>query len=218
MLDWSAIDTVLLDMDGTLLDLRYDNDFWNVQLKRHYANAQNITIAEAEARISAEFQKVAGTLNWYCLDYWEQTLQLPIRKLKAQTAELIVFRPDTPNFLTALQEANKRVAIITNAHPDALALKNQQLPLQSLCPVQFSTHEFGYCKEFQELWQRLQNTFPFDPERTLFVDDGEHILDSAKEFGIRYTLGIRNPDSALPARDFQRHPQINSFDELPKLG
>ena len=27
-LDWTSIDTVLLDMDGTLLDLRFDNWFW----------------------------------------------------------------------------------------------------------------------------------------------------------------------------------------------
>ncbi|RUO37662.1 HAD family hydrolase [Aliidiomarina shirensis] len=218
MLDWSAIDTVLLDMDGTLLDLRYDNNFWNEQLKFHYAQKEQISVEEAHHRISQEFKKVAGTLNWYCLDYWEQTLQLPIRKLKAETAELIVFRPDTPDFLTDLQQANKRVAIITNAHPDALALKNRHVPLENLCPQQFSTHQFGYCKEFQELWQSLQSEFPFDPERTLFVDDGEHILDSAKQFGIRYTLGISNPDSGLPANNFQRHPQISSFAELPKLG
>ena len=27
-LAWRDIDTVLLDMDGTLLDLHYDNHFW----------------------------------------------------------------------------------------------------------------------------------------------------------------------------------------------
>ena len=26
--DWAHIDTVLLDLDGTLLDLAYDNHFW----------------------------------------------------------------------------------------------------------------------------------------------------------------------------------------------
>jgi 5'-nucleotidase len=27
-LDWNNIDTVLLDMDGTLLDLAFDSQFW----------------------------------------------------------------------------------------------------------------------------------------------------------------------------------------------
>ena len=34
--DWRAIDTVLLDMDGTLLDLRFDNYFWLELVPRKY--------------------------------------------------------------------------------------------------------------------------------------------------------------------------------------
>lgn len=214
MLDWSNIDTVLLDMDGTLLDLRYDNHFWNEALKLHFAEHHNISVNEAELWLQNEFKKVAGTLNWYCLDYWEQKLALPIRELKNRTANLIVMRPDTSAFLQGLQQADKDVALITNAHPDALALKNKHVPLQQLCPQQFSTHQFGYCKEFQELWQGLQAEFPFNPERTLFIDDGEHILDSAREFGIQHTIGIANPDSGLAAKTFARHAAISSFTEL----
>jgi len=217
MLNWSEIDTVLLDMDGTLLDLRYDNHFWNEQLHYHYAKQHGLPVEQAQQRLVAHFREVAGTLNWYCLDYWESTLGLPIRQLKAQTTELIQLRPDTQDFLTQLQAAGKEVALLTNAHPDALALKNQHTPLAQLCPKQFSTHEFGYCKEFQELWQRLQQAFPFNPERTLFIDDGEHILDSARQFGIRYTVGITNPDSGLPVKQFNHHPAISSFQQLPAL-
>lgn len=218
MLNWSEIDTVLLDMDGTLLDLRYDNHFWNEQLHFHYAKQHGVSVDAAKQTLIEHFRAVAGTLNWYCLDYWEQTLQLPIRHLKAQTSDLIQLRPDTTDFLQALQRAGKQVALITNAHPDALALKNQHTPLAKLCPQQFSTHEFGYCKEFQQLWQGLQARFPFDPERTLFIDDGEHILDSAREFGIRFTVGINNPDSQLPVKEFHHHPAISSFTQLPAIG
>ncbi|MCL4409945.1 MAG: GMP/IMP nucleotidase [Gammaproteobacteria bacterium] len=217
MLNWSEIDTVLLDMDGTLLDLRYDNHFWNEQLHFHYAEYHGVSVAAAKQTLMDHFRAVAGTLNWYCLDYWEQTLQLPIRQLKAQTTDLIQLRPDTRDFLLQLQQAGKQVALLTNAHPDALALKNRYTALASLCPQQFSTHEFGYCKEFQQLWQRLQARFPFDPARTLFIDDGEHILDSAREFGIRFTVGINNPDSQLPIKDFHHHPAISSFTQLPAI-
>ena len=27
-IDWTQLDTILLDMDGTLLDLEFDNHFW----------------------------------------------------------------------------------------------------------------------------------------------------------------------------------------------
>lgn len=131
MLNWSEIDTVLLDMDGTLLDLRYDNHFWNEQLQFHYAKRHNLSVEQAQQRLVAHFREVSGTLNWYCLDYWETTLGLPIRQLKAQTTELIQLRPDTQDFLTQLQKAGKDIALITNAHPDALALKNEHTRLHS---------------------------------------------------------------------------------------
>src|SRR5688572_6670841 len=34
MIDWNAVDTVLLDMDGTLLDLHFDNYFWLTHLPK----------------------------------------------------------------------------------------------------------------------------------------------------------------------------------------
>ncbi|HNG60363.1 MAG TPA: haloacid dehalogenase, partial [Cellvibrionaceae bacterium] len=37
MIPWQAIDTLLLDMDGTLLDLHYDNYFWLEYLPRAFA-------------------------------------------------------------------------------------------------------------------------------------------------------------------------------------
>ncbi|RTE86444.1 MULTISPECIES: GMP/IMP nucleotidase [Gammaproteobacteria] len=218
MLNWQNIDTILLDMDGTILDLHYDNYFWVDYLPLAYAKHHNIDHGEAQEFLNKAFTEVAGTLNWYCLDYWERTLSLPVRQLKREMTEKIKYRPDAMNFLKQLKASNKQVALLTNAHPDALALKNEFTHLKEWIPQQFSTHEFGYCKEFNELWQGLSETLSFNPKRTLFVDDGEHILDSAKRFGIEYTLGITKPDSQQPAKTFARHPAVASFAELPKLG
>lgn len=217
MLNWSEIDTVLLDMDGTLLDLHYDNHFWNDYLLQCYAKQHNISAQQTQSFFNNAFSQVAGTLNWYCIDYWERTLELPIRELKEHFAEKIQYRPDAPAFLDALKQAGKEVVIVTNAHPDALALKNKYTDLQQRCAIQYSTHSFGYCKEFQELWLGLQQQLQFNPERTLFADDGEHILDSARTFGIRYTLGIETPDSQRPATRFSRHMSVASFAQLPAI-
>ena len=37
MINWPQIDTVFLDMDGTLLDLHFDNHFWREHMPRRYA-------------------------------------------------------------------------------------------------------------------------------------------------------------------------------------
>ena len=47
MIDWSQIDTVLLDMDGTLLDLRFDNHFWLELVPRRFAEMHGISVRES---------------------------------------------------------------------------------------------------------------------------------------------------------------------------
>lgn len=75
----------------------------------------------------------------------------------------------------------------------------------------FSTHTFGYPKEDQRLWQAVQQHTGFNPQRTLFVDDGEPILDAARTFGIRYCTGVQNPDSSTAEKSFQRHPSMRDY-------
>ena len=82
MLDWDNIDTVLLDMDGTLLDLHFDNYFWTQHLPRAYARKHRLTEGESQRRLAERFLADHGTLNWYSLDHWSEQLQLDIPALK----------------------------------------------------------------------------------------------------------------------------------------
>jgi len=123
MLNWSKIDTVLLDMDGTLLDLHYDNYFWLTVIPEQYARKHKISLDEAKADILHRYQQVHGQINWYCLDYWQQQLDLPIMALKRDIQHLIRIREDVPPFLTELRKAGKQLIMLTNAHPDCAMLK-----------------------------------------------------------------------------------------------
>jgi len=211
---WNTIDTLLLDMDGTLLDLHYDNQFWNHRVPEFYAEAHQVSLEDARDVVHQNFHRVAGTLDWYCLDYWQNTLKLPIRELKRQFIDLIQMRDDVPPFLKEARAAGKRIVLVTNAHPDALALKNECTQLATWCDEQYSTHQFGACKEDQLLWQRLQRHVDFNPKRSLFIDDGEPILDAAHKFGIAHLLGVANPDSRLPFKTFTRYPSFDNYAAL----
>lgn len=122
-LPWSDIDTVLLDMDGTLLDLHFDNHFWLEHLPQRYAELHGISRAMAELELQPLFERHAGQLQWYCLDFWSAELKLSVRELKQETAHLIALRADADTFLDAIKRAGKRVIMITNAHRDSLSLK-----------------------------------------------------------------------------------------------
>ncbi|WP_416306936.1 GMP/IMP nucleotidase [Neptunicella sp. SCSIO 80796] len=201
MLTWNEIDTVLLDMDGTLLDLHFDNHFWMEHIPRKYAANNSLSLAQARARLDIEFIKVAGTLDWYCLDYWAGILKLDIVAAKREIQHLISMRDDTVPFLDALQTSGRQVVLVTNAHPDSLSLKVERTQLDQHIDQMISTHQFGVSKESQSLWQQLHHHLNFDPKRTLFVDDSLPILNAAKQFGIAHLLAVSNPDSKLPPRD-----------------
>ena len=123
MINWSDIDAVFLDMDGTLLDLHFDNFFWLEYLPKAYAEKQGKTLEEVTPYLLMLMKKAEGTLDWYCLDYWTRLLEIDIVSLKREIDHLIEMRPQASQFLESLHASDKQVYLITNAHHDALELK-----------------------------------------------------------------------------------------------
>lgn len=214
LLPWHKIETVLLDMDGTLLDLHFDNQFWLHHLPQKLSQKTGRSLETCRQEMAQAYAQVQGQLQWYCLDYWAEKLQLNIMEAKQELAHLITMREDSLPFLDALRISNRRVILVTNAHPDSLSLKVEKTNLDDHIDTLISTHQFGVSKESQLLWQQLHTHLDFNPQTTLFVDDGQRILDAAKTYGIAYTLGISNPDSKQPPISFVGHPHTNNYREL----
>lgn len=214
VLAWSTIDTVLLDMDGTLLDLHFDNHFWLEHLPQRYADLHGISRAMAELELQPLFEQNAGSLNWYCLDFWSRELNLPIRELKLETAHLIALRPDADTFLQAIKQAGKRVILITNAHRDSLSLKLEKVQLAPYFERLISSHDYGFPKENPQFWEALQADIGFAPERSLFIDDTLSILRSARDFGVAHLLAVRQPDSRKGPRDTEEFAAVEDYRAL----
>lgn len=210
MIDWRAIDTVLLDMDGTLLDLHFDSHFWLEHLPRRYVELHRLDEA-SQAAIRSRIIAEQGTLNWYSLAYWSRELGVDIVALKREVQHLIGLRSDALDFLTWLKRAHPRVVLATNADRESLALKLPLTGLEDFLDAIVSSADVGVPKEAQEFWFALQEIEPFDPERTLFIDDNAAVLESAREFGIRHLLGIKQPDSRRPERDLEEFIALDRF-------
>ena len=214
LLPWHNIDIVLLDMDGTLLDLHFDTHFWLEHLPKKLSEKHGKPIEQTRLDMRENYQQVQGQIQWYCLDYWAEKLDMDIMEAKREVEHLISIRGDTIPFLDALKAANKEVVLVTNAHPGSLSLKVEKTQLDSHIDNLISTHQFGVTKEPQLLWERLQAHLGFDPARCLFVDDSQVILDAAKEFGIAYTLGVTNPDSKEAENKLHGHVTTNNYFDL----
>lgn len=213
-LPWTQIETVLLDMDGTLLDLRFDNYFWRELIPRRYAERHGLALSAAQAEIKARTQAIEGTLNWYCLDHWGQELALDIMAIKQEIVHLIAVHPQVLTFLHALGDAGKRIVLVTNAHPHSLALKMEQTALAGHFDALICAHDLGLVKEQPEFWPRLQEIEPFDPAATLLVDDNPAILHTARGYGIAHLVTVLQPDSSAPPRPPGEFSAIHRFSEL----
>ena len=201
MLNWAHIDSVLLDLDGTLLDLHYDNYFWREFVPARYAQNRSLSLTDAKAKLLPRMLELQGTLEWYCVDFWSRELDLDILALKTELRHLIKLRPGARSFLSYLQTRPQRVILATNAHLKSVELKFQQTGLAPLFDRVITSHELGHPKEEQAFWRKLQLLEAFDPRRTLFIDDNLPVLEAAACYGIGHLLAVSRPALTQPSRN-----------------
>ncbi|MTW19920.1 GMP/IMP nucleotidase [Allochromatium palmeri] len=213
-IDWTQIDTVFLDMDGTLLDLHFDNHFWLEHVPRRYSEARGLSFEAARAELLARYRDIAGTLEWYCVDHWSRELGLDIVLLKREVEHLIAVHPHVMDFLEFLAALGKRRVLVTNAHQKALALKLERTALAGHLERIVCAHDLGLAKESPDFWPAFQRIEPFDPERTLFIDDNPSVLRAARAHGFRWLLAVVAPDSRRPPLTTADFPAIHDFSAL----
>ncbi len=214
MLAWPDIDTVLLDMDGTLIDLRFDNVLWNQRLPARVAAAHGIDLDAARERLYAHMRDTPPTLDFYCIEYWSAYTGLDIAALHEELVGLVAYRGGAEAFIDAVRASGRRAVLVTNAHPKSLAVKDHQLRLTARLDAEFSAHDFGCPKEDVAFWPAFAKREAYQPERTLLIDDNVAVLRTAAASGIRHLLCVTQPDSGRPPRGGLPFPAFNHFAEI----
>ncbi len=212
--DWPAIDTVCLDLDGTLLDQAYDNHIWRDLVPHRYALAKGMDLHAAYAEISRRFEERSGTLDWYCIEYWTRVLGVDIGALHREVRSHVDWLPGARDFLARMRESGKRLLLLTNSHPIALAVKHEQTGVLDFMDGAVSSHEFGAPKEDPRFWRAAIERFGFDPTRSLFADDNSRMLEAASRAGIRWVYGIRHWDTKGSHREHPDHAAVDGLWEL----
>jgi putative hydrolase of the HAD superfamily len=214
VIDWEKIQYVLLDMDGTLLDLHFDNHFWQELVPRRYAADRGLDVVTAKRVLTPVFRRNEGTLNWYCLDFWTRELNIDIAILKQDIAHLIAVHPHVIEFLDAARAAAKRSILVTNAHPRSLALKLERTRLGTHLDAIVSAHDIGHPKEEAAFWRQLQRHQPFAAESTLLIDDNLNVLRAARDFGIHHLLAVHQPDTRRPPHETAEFAALRDFSDI----
>ena len=214
MVDWKSVNTILLDLDGVLLDLRFDNWFWREHVPAAYAGKSGLDLDQAKAVLYPKMRAVQGTLSWYSVDYWSETLGLDVVQLKADCAHRVALRPHAVEFLTAARATKADVHLTTNAHQKTVEIKFQQTGLSGFFDSVICSHHHGAPKEDQQFWCNVFQRHGFEPTSTLFIDDNLDVLRAARRFGIVQLFTIHQPDSGEPGRDNSDFVGIKTFEEI----
>jgi putative hydrolase of the HAD superfamily len=207
------IETLLLDMDGTLLDLHFDTHFWMEHLPKQYAKKHNLDEEKATIVVHDILNKMQGTLQWYCIDYWSDIFDMPIAELKQEVAHLIQVHSFVIDFLKEAKTKNKKIYLITNAHPKVIEKKMVLTKLDVYFDKIISSHNLGIAKEHKDFWQVLEKEITFDKNKACFFDDSLNVLNKAKDYGLQ-SIAISKPSSQLKKAEVEGFVNIESFSQV----
>ena len=209
-----ACDTLMLDMDGTLLDLAYDNYMWLEHIPAEYARKNDVSEDAARERLYAIMKSLEGKLNWYCLEHWSDALDLDIAALHRAENGRIGFLPGAKEFLEKVSEHHVRLLMVTNSHQHTLDIKTEVTGIVEFFDDIYTSHALGHAKEDQPFWHALREVEGFDPQKTAFIDDNVSVLRSARDYGVEFLLQITKPDSRKPVRKDDEFSGIEGVAEL----
>ncbi len=208
------IQFILLDMDGTLLDLYFDEYFWGHLVPEKYAEKHKITFGAATEYLFKTYRSHEKTLNWCDLDFWSKELHLDIPALTEQIKHLVEVHPHVTDFLRMLRRHRKRVYLVTNAHYKSVNVKFRKTKIGKYFHSVLSAFDAGYPKESIEFWHCAAKRLKFENDRTLLIDDTEDVLVTAREFGIKYLLFKAVANSKAKPKTTNSFRVISDFREM----
>lgn len=213
-IEWKQIDSVLLDMDGTLLDKHFDDHFWEEHVPAVYAQENGMNFWDAYDELMARYRSREGTLEWTDINFWSKELRLNIAEMKDKMHHLIQVHPYVIDFLKFCKENGKKVYLVTNAHSKTLAIKMANTEIEPYFDKIICSEEIGVAKEDPIFWEKLEKLLELDKNKCLLADDNEQVLESAGNYGIKQLIFVAKSSSTKPVVYSKKFPSIIFFKEL----
>lgn len=206
----------MFDMDGTLLDLAFDDFIWNQCLPERHAQVHQCSLEQSQKTLFQFYQQHKHTLSWYSSAYWTEKVGVDVLRLQYDHRDKIKARIGCHELLKQLNARGYRCWLLTNADRAGLEMKLENVELSPYFELMISSEELGHAKEEVAFWQKLQLLHPFDPAQAIFIDDTVVVLNSAEDFGIHQLFSILQPSSNKMPRSKTElaYPALDHLTEL----
>ena len=203
------IEHILIDMDGVLLDTKYDNYFWQEHIPFIYSKKNNMSLKQAIKITHSLFHYKKNTKDWYDLDYWTNILDIDItkEKKKKEIMDKIKLKKDVVSTLEKLK--NKKLYLVTNAHKKTLDIKLSKFTLNEYFDEIICSHEFKYVKEDIQFWYILRQYLNINYQKSILVEDTMENINSAYHAGLK-SIYVSNTNCKYPGHIYK----IKDFSEL----
>ena len=213
---WNSIETFFLDMDGTLLDLSYDNYFWHEYIPALYSKKNGITTQEGKRIFEKLYKNKQNTIEWYSIGYWSEVLKIDLKLEILKTKNQIKVFDGTIDLLIKLKRHKIKICLLTNCPREMLNIKMTQTKLWGYFDKIISSEDCGYIKESDEFWSYLNKNIEYNIKKTVFIDDNQNVLKYSKKNGIQNIYCIDFPDSKKDRQIINGYQSIENISLFEK--
>lgn len=192
------------DLQGTLSDAAFSDEFWLSLLPRLWAEKKKMPLGEAKERLKSFFKKIGRyDPRYYSTTYWLDLLGIGFPELRRQLKEPILYR-DAVELLQHLH-GKTRVIVISSTTRDFIDLEIGDA--RGYCDAIYSSiDDFSIPGKPPKLFKKIAGKLDVSPSDILHIgDDREMDVENARAAGCHAIYFDRS------------RPRDEMMDELWKL-
>ncbi|MCK5043097.1 MAG: HAD family hydrolase, partial [Candidatus Aenigmarchaeota archaeon] len=185
---------ISFDLDGTLVNEKFDKIIWHEEIPKLFAEKNNIDIETATNMVYAEYYRGAfidKVDRWTDISYWFDRLGLDgWNTLMVNMKKHILVYDDTLKMFEQLSARKYKLIIISNAEEKFLDMKLEAEGLKKHFSSVFSAQStFGVRKKNKEIFMKVLERLGIKPENMIHVGNDRYLdLEVPSSVGIKSFL------------------------------